>query len=136
MSQQNVEIVRRFADLATGARDFDAAFQLAHEDVVFDWRDSRAPYSGLYQGRGECLAAWRVWLEAWDEWNPEVKEAIDVDPETVVVVTEIHARGKGSGVPVRAGGASVWRVRDGKIAYAKLFQSKAEALAGVSRPAT
>ena len=53
-----------------------------------------------------------------------------------MIVTHVRARGKGSGVTVEADGAGVWRVRDGKIAYAKLYQSKAEALAAVSRPAT
>jgi ketosteroid isomerase-like protein len=107
-----------------------------HADVEFDWSNSRAPYVGVYRGEADVKDAWRTWLDAWDEWHPRIIESIEVDPETVVVVTEVHARGKESGVPVRAEGASVWRIRDGKIARAKLFQSKAEALAALSRRAT
>jgi ketosteroid isomerase-like protein len=136
MSPGNVEVIRRFWEFAVIRRDFDAALQLTHADVEFDWSDSRAPYRGLYRGNAQMQGAWRTWLEAWDEWIPEIREAIEVDPETVVVVTLVHARGKGSGVPVRAEGASVWSMRDGKIVRAKLFQSKAEALAAVKRPAT
>ena len=136
MAPGNVELVRRFVELATVHRDFAAAMELTHRDVEFDWSDSRAPYSGLYRGSGEIDGAWRAWLEAWDEWKPEIVETIEVDAETVVFVTKVHAHGKGSGVPVRAQGASVWTVRDGKIARGKLYQSKAEALAAVSPTTT
>jgi ketosteroid isomerase-like protein len=135
MSQENAEIVRRFWQLAVDQMDFAAAMELTHAGVEFDWSDSRAPYSGVYRGASEIQDAWRTWLEAWDEWRPEIVEAIEIDRETVVAVTQVTARGKGSGVPVRAEGASAWTIRDGKIAKGKLYQSKAEALAAVS-PAT
>jgi hypothetical protein len=41
-------------------------------------------------------------IDAWDEWRPEVEEVIEVDPSTVLVMTHVRARGKGSGVPVEA----------------------------------
>jgi ketosteroid isomerase-like protein len=135
VTQANVQIVRRLADLMWSARDLDAAFELVHPEAVFDWSASRSPYSGLVQGhaaiRDACHALW----EAWDEWNPEFEEVIEVDRETVLIVTFVRARGKGSGVPVEAHGASLWSVRDGKIVRAKLFQSKEEALdaVGLSR---
>jgi ketosteroid isomerase-like protein len=136
MSPRNVEIVRRFMELALERRDFEAALQLTHPDSEFDWSNSLAPYRGIYRGSAEVMQAWRTWLEAWDEWNTSITEVIEVDPETVVVVTHVRARGKGSGVAVEAGGAGVWQVRDGKIGSAKLFQSKDEALASVKHPAT
>ena len=135
MAPSNTEIVRRFWELALVHRDLALAMGLTHADVVFDWSDSRAPYRGLYRGIDEVRGAWQTWLEAWDEWRPAV-EAIEVDPETVVIVTQVQARGKGSGVTVSAQGASVWNLRDGKITRGKLFQSKDEALAAVSPPAT
>ena len=50
----------------------------------------------------------------------------------LVTPSAVHARGKGSGVEVRAGGAMVWRVQDGKIVEARFFQTKEEALAAVA----
>ena len=50
MAAHNVEIVRRFLELASGDRDFDAAMELAHPDAEFDWSNSRAPYRGVYRG--------------------------------------------------------------------------------------
>jgi ketosteroid isomerase-like protein len=129
MSQENVEIVRKVFDHGFVRRDFDAALSLIDPEAVMDWSDSRAPYSSIYRGHAEIRTAWVEWTEAWDEWNPYIKEAIEVDRETVVIVTLVNARGKGSGVRVDAQGASVWTVRDGKVIHAKLFQSKADALA-------
>ena len=136
MSAANLDIVRRFLELGLTKRDFDAAFELAHPDAVFDWSNSLAPYRGVYQGAKQGKEAWSAWLEAWQRWDIDIVETIDLDAETLVVVTHVRAQGKGSGITVDAGGAGLWRVRDGKIAYAKLFQSKEEALAAVSPPAT
>ena len=83
------------------------------------------PIAACIAATHEAIGAWQTWLEAWEEWRTEIIEAIEVDPETIVIVTQIHARGRGSGISVDAEGAGVWQVRDGKIAYAKLFQSKA-----------
>jgi ketosteroid isomerase-like protein len=132
MSPRNVEVVRRFLDLALQHRDIDAAMELTHPDAEFDWSNSLAPYRGVYRGHAEVVQYWQVWLDAWEEWSTEIKEAIEVDSETIVVVTHVRARGKGSGVAVEAGGAGVWKVCDGKIRSAKLFQSRAEALAAVA----
>jgi ketosteroid isomerase-like protein len=134
MSQENVEVVRTILDLAFVRRDFDAALRLIDAEGVVDWTHSRAPYSGIYRGHAEIRKAWEGWTEQWDEWNPQIEEAIVVDPETVVVVTLVHARVRGSGVPVIAHGASVWMVRAGKVVRARLHQSKADALevAGLS----
>jgi ketosteroid isomerase-like protein len=135
MSPRNVEVVRRFLDLTLQHLDIDAALELTHPDAEFDWSNSLAPYRGVYRGPAELVQYWQVWLDAWEEWRTEIKEAIEVDWETIVVVTHVKARGRGSGVAVEAAGAGVWRVRDGKIAYAKLFQTKDEALAAVKHPA-
>jgi ketosteroid isomerase-like protein len=125
---QLMDVVRRKA--------FDEGSALVHEDVEFDWSNSRAPYSGVTRGRAEMERFWRTWLEAWEEWAPEIDEAIEIEPETVLIVTNVRARGTGSGVPVRAQGASIWTVREGKVVYAKLFQSKEEALAAVESQRT
>jgi ketosteroid isomerase-like protein len=124
--QENVEIVRKVFDLVP--RDPEAGLAFIDAEGVMDWTASRGPLSGVFRGHAEIRSMWRAFLEAWDEWTTEVQEAIEVDPETVVVVTRVRGRGKGSGVLVEAHGASVWSIRDGKVTRATLFQSKAEAL--------
>jgi ketosteroid isomerase-like protein len=134
MSQGNFDVVLRLFDVDWARSDLDATMQLIHDDAELDWSNSRAPYQGVYRGRAEIADAWRTWKEAWEEWYGEVREVIEVDPDTVVMVTRVRARGKGSGVTVHADGASVWSVRDGKIFRGKLFQSKAAALESMGVP--
>jgi ketosteroid isomerase-like protein len=124
----NAEIVRKLSDALWKERDLDAAMDLVHPEADFDWSDSRAPYRGRFRGHGEVTRAFQAMIDAWDEWLPEFEEVIEVDRETVLIVTHVRARGKESGVPVEARGASVWSVRDGQVIGAKLFQSKDEAL--------
>jgi ketosteroid isomerase-like protein len=98
MSQENVEIAREVFDRAFVRWDLDGALQLIDAEGVMDWSASVAPYSGICKGHAEIRGTWQQWKDAWDEWTPEVIEAIGIDAETVVLVTLIHARGKGSGV--------------------------------------
>jgi ketosteroid isomerase-like protein len=127
----NAEVVRALSDALWRERDLDAAFDLVHPEADFDWSDSRAPYHGHFKGHAELTRAFEVMMDAWDEWYPEFEEVVEIDRETVLIVTHVRARGKESGVPVEARGASIWSVRDGKVVGAKLFQSKTEALEAV-----
>ena len=129
MSQENLEVVRKLFD--SFSRDPEAGLELIDADAVMDWTASRSPYTGIYRGHAEIRRLWQGVMEAWDAWTTEIREAIEVDRETVLCTTLVHARGKGSGVTIEARGAGVWRVRNGKITGAKLFQSKAEALEAV-----
>src|SRR5919204_1489510 len=128
MARDNAELVHKAFDRAFVRRDIDAALELFDDEAVLDWSGSRAPYSGVYRGHAEIRTAFDGWTEAWEEWTPEIKEVIEVGADTVITVTLVSARGKGSGVPVRARGASVWRLRAGKIVHGTLLQSKEEAL--------
>jgi ketosteroid isomerase-like protein len=118
-------------DLLWRERDIDGALALLHPDADIDFSDSRAPYRGRYRGRGEIRNLFEAMAEAWDRFYPEYREMIEVDPETVLVVTLVRARGRGSGIPVEAHGAGIWSVRDGKIIRGKLFQSKAAAMEAI-----
>jgi ketosteroid isomerase-like protein len=131
MAEDKAQIVRTLSNLMWNDRRLDAALELVHPEAVFDWSDSRAPYRGLFQGHAAIREAAQALWEAWDEWDVGFDDVIDVDSETVLIVTNVRARGKGSGLRVEAHGASLWSVHDGKIVYAKLFQSKDEALEAV-----
>jgi len=129
VSQENVEVVRKVYGFA--GHDPDENVEFFDDDAVLDWTASRAPYSGIYRGHAEIRRFWRAFLEAWDDWTTELQEVIEVDPQTIVCVTLVRGRGKGSGVLIEAHGAGVWSVRNGKVTSGKLFQSKAEALEAV-----
>jgi ketosteroid isomerase-like protein len=112
-------------------RDKERLIAQLAPDAVMDWTASRAPYAGVYKGHDEIRRSWQATEEAWDEWTVEAVELIEPDAETVVLVTHIRARGKGSGITVDAHGASIWKLCDGLVTRATLYQDKDEALAAV-----
>jgi ketosteroid isomerase-like protein len=127
MARSDEDVVRCFLT-ALRRRDANSALAFVHADVDVDWSDSRAPFSGSYRGHDELTQFWTGLWDAWDEWNPEIDEVIDCGRGRLVTVTMIRARGKTSGIEIAARGAVLWKVRDGRISRAKLFQGKDEAL--------
>jgi ketosteroid isomerase-like protein len=108
--------------------------ECAHPDIEFDWSASRSPYRDVYKGHEGVMRFREEQEEAWDRFTVEVVEAIPVDHERLVAVARVRGRGRGSGIDLEAGGAMLWRIRDGLILSGKLFQSRQEALeaAGLS----
>jgi ketosteroid isomerase-like protein len=133
MSQENVEIVRRFEE-SWATRDLDAALACVHEDFEFDWSDSRGPFVGTYKGRDGLTHFWTDMLEAWEQFRPEAEQFFDLGAERLLTLDVVRARGKGSGIDMEARGAMLWTMQEGKIIRVKMFQTKDEALeaAGLS----
>jgi ketosteroid isomerase-like protein len=131
MAPSNSEIVRTATRFLWS--DTERLLELFDPDVVVDWTASQAPYAGIYKGHDEVRRAWTATEEAWDEWTTEAVELSEPDEETVVLVTHVRARGKGSGIVVDAYGASVWKLRNGLVTRATLYQDKKEALEALDR---
>jgi ketosteroid isomerase-like protein len=127
MSKENVEVVRLVLD-AINRRDVDAVVESASEDVVTDWSNSRGLLSGVHQGRDQARQAFEEFLEPWDSLRWEAEELSELGGDGVLTVSRLQMHGRGSGVEVNASGASIWTIRDGKVAAIRLYQSKAEAL--------
>jgi ketosteroid isomerase-like protein len=142
MSQENVELVRGllpspdtdlvalFREEATATALAEAVAPLFHEDfeaVVQDW----APGQGVrYAGLQGLRAAWLDWLDPWESYRTEVENLIDAGDDVVALVRD-HGRRAGMAVEVGLVGASVWTVRDGKIAKAIFYPNRSEALEAV-----
>jgi ketosteroid isomerase-like protein len=132
MSQENVEIARRFFD-AWNADDFAAAWELCDPEVVIDRSRSIGPDPRVYRGRDEAEHMWRDWRATWKVWRSEISEYIDAG-DHVVVFGRGFGRGRDGGVPVEANISQVITVQQGRIVRGCLFQTRAEALeaAGLS----
>jgi ketosteroid isomerase-like protein len=127
MASGNIELVRGFYR-SWSDRNVAGVLERVAPDVEFDWSESRSPYQDVYRGREGLMRFWRDQMEAWDEFRIELVEAIECGPDTLIAVTSVRGRGKGSGIDLEAGGAAVWKLRDGAVISCKLFQSKDDAV--------
>ena len=134
MSQQNVEIVRR------GMDPFDQHFETRDVDLSCFARDVTvdnlaATFDGaVYHGHDGL----REWLSLhrgmWKHQRTEPQQFITAGEDRVVVPIRIVSIGRDD-VETVAHAVLVMTVREGKIAYVKGYQSKAEALEAVGLPA-
>jgi ketosteroid isomerase-like protein len=133
VSESNVAIVRQVYE-AAARRDTDAALPLYADDVV--WDITHAPARELiagalvYHGHDGLARFFSEWHEAWENVTSDYEELIDAGDHVIAIETT-RGRGRISGVEVNLPHASVWTIRDGKIARVVWFGSTAEALAAV-----
>jgi ketosteroid isomerase-like protein len=131
MSSEKEDLVRRFTDEAWGNRDLSVAMACAHPEIEIDWSTSIGPFKDIYKGHEGLAQFWESLWDAWDEFAPRIEESIECGHDRLITANLIRARGKASGVEVSSRGAVLWMFRDGKIAGARLFQSRDEALEAV-----
>ena len=133
MSQENVEIVRRFYD-SWNKQDLDGVLECADAEIEFDWSASRAPFRGIYVGHEGLTRFWTEVRDAWEVFHLEIAEVVECDPERLLTVIVVRGRGLGSGISLEAGGAMLWTLREGTILRGTFFQGREEALeaAGLS----
>ena len=133
MSEENVEIVRRFfARLSAG----DPAPELCDPEIeIRNWAESPVP--GPYYGHDGL----RKWFR--DVNDPEMgldikmfelEDVVEVDDERVLTTQRATGRGRSSGLEVDQRWGSIIGVRDGRIASAFGYPTPEEALeaAGLS----
>ena len=138
MSEENVELVRRWHAWLPDLRDLDPADDDAVADRAFrDYLDEsfelRLPDypdgEPIFRGR-EGLSQWIERLRGvWAEWRFEPERFIEAS-DRVVVLVKIVARGN-SGVPVEMPTAHVVTLHGGRIASARAYRHGTEALEAV-----
>jgi ketosteroid isomerase-like protein len=124
MSQENVEVVRRFIEGTNETGAFP--LELVDPEIVYVI-DPPAWLAGTYRGHAELEDALRRTWEVYDEFRFEVDEFIDAG-DSVVALGAAHVRGALSGATAVQTGASVNRVCDGRIVAVRVYFNHAEAL--------
>jgi ketosteroid isomerase-like protein len=120
MSQQNVEIVRRFLRV-----DVDEALTYADPDLVWN------PIEELpTQGHDAVRASLARWKAEWDDYKVIPEEFVDRG-DHIVVTVRLQGRGRGSGVEIDARFYDVYTLRDAKIIRMDQFTNRSEALEAV-----
>ena len=86
-----------------------------------------------YFGLDGLRAAWRDWLAHWASYRDEIEDVIDAG-ERVVVIHRYHARPRPGAPVIARRRATVWSVREGRVASVDFNVPYDEALAGVGSP--
>ena len=128
---ENVDVVRRTID-ALNRADFDALVDAMTDDFELDFSNSRGPMAGIY-GREQVRGFFSSFFEAWKSVVFEPVEVIDLPDDRVLQVGHVRTQGQESGAAVGARGATIWTIRDGKVAAVQFYQSKEEALEAIAR---
>jgi ketosteroid isomerase-like protein len=92
--------------------------------------------SGLYRGHEEAVRWSEEWFEAWEEFQMEPTEFIEVTDEIVVVPLHQVARGKSSGVEVEVDTAFLFEIREGRVTRLHVYADADQALSAAERLAT
>jgi ketosteroid isomerase-like protein len=127
-SDENVEIVRRFVDLARD--DPDAVWDIFDEDVEWELDPAALAlpdFPPASHGPDGIRDFFRRLVGAFEEWDYEAEEWIEA-PDAVAVRIHHWGRGKGSGAPVEARFWQVWILREGKAVRVTHHIHKTEAL--------
>jgi ketosteroid isomerase-like protein len=72
--------------------------------------------------------SWRSALSAWEDFRAAPIKFIDAGEDSIVVLTRIEGRGKGSGVAVEADTATLWMFDAGKVVGLALYWDTVKAL--------
>ena len=133
MSQDNVEIVRRWRD-SWARRDVPDLLTCFNDDIEVDFSNAEGPFRGIYRGRDDVIRFCRSLWEAWEVITFSFEAAIECGDECLVTTNVLRAQGRVSGINVEAHGANLWTFREGRISRCKLFQTTDEALKAVELP--
>jgi ketosteroid isomerase-like protein len=88
------------------------------------------PDGKTYTGLDGLRDMWLEWLAPWRSYRVEAEDVIDLG-DRVLVLAHVFGRLEGSQAEVRNTVASVFTVRDGKIARVEFYLERAEALKAV-----
>jgi ketosteroid isomerase-like protein len=126
MSQENVEVVKRFTrrfargDRVEWREDFDP-------NVVWDTSASQMPAAGVYHGHAGVEQFFRDWLGTWTDYEVVTREYIGAG-DSVVVVFRQSGTGRGSGVRVERDFFGVYDLRESRVVRFRMYESQDDAL--------
>jgi ketosteroid isomerase-like protein len=124
LSAENLEVVKRSLERFVETGEIDWA--LVDEEVEIT--DHDIPDQAGYHGHAG-LARWlEDWGAAWADYTFEPTEFIEAG-EYVVVVVQLRAKGRGSGLELDREDAIVYQVRDGKIIRTDYYNNTTQAFA-------
>jgi ketosteroid isomerase-like protein len=137
MSQENLELIVSLQP----ARDVDIAHMFRDDAIVEAVATTLAPLlhpdfeaavvdalrgETTYRGFDGLRELWLDWLSPWEAYRTELEEARDLGDRVLLLVHDFGRR-EGSTREVVLNSATVWTLRDGKIARAEFFAIRSDA---------
>jgi ketosteroid isomerase-like protein len=133
MSQENVEVVRRFIEALPRAQDsgdwqpvlaeVDPAVEIEDLDITLD--------TGRFRGPDGVRIWIGVWMESWESWSLEDVQVRPVGEDRAIGLFLVRAKGKGSGIQLSRRDALVCTLRAGKIEKGTYYNDQRQALEAV-----
>jgi ketosteroid isomerase-like protein len=87
------------------------------------------PEPSRHTGLADAAPRIEGFLSLWEDYRVEAEEYRELDRERVLVLTRQRGRGKSSGIEMRQQRASLFYVRDGKVARRINYWDRDRALA-------
>jgi ketosteroid isomerase-like protein len=133
LATSNARTVRAAYD---ALNEGDSAAALAALDEQAEWCEhSDLPEAGFYRGRESIDRFLADFLESWEEFHQEVEDVREV-ADKVLVMLDMHGRGRGSGIEVQTSYAHVWTMRSGRGVRVDAYYDRDEALAALEARAS
>ena len=133
MSEENVEIIRRFGQAFNeGGFGSEATLSLFDAAAVFE-EPPEQPGASVAHGRESVGRMFSEFDEAWEEHRSDFEEIRVIDEERILVLTIEHFRGR-DGIEIDQPCGTLFTLRGGKIARMQSFWERENALeaAGLS----
>ena len=126
----NLDLVRSlYADWEGG--DYTSS-EWAHPEI--EWVIVDGPDPGVWRGVAGMADGFRSSMGVWKDVHAEVQEYRELDNDRVLVLERRRARGKASGLELkqmRAEGAVLFHLRDGKVARLAFYWDRERAFADI-----
>ena len=130
MSQENVALVGELI-AAVERQDLSRLVELTDPDV--EWHSFMAELGegGVYHGHDGMRRYVSDLSDAWEFLSTDVDDTLAVGA-VVLVVGQLHYRGKGSGVETRSPAGYLVKFRQGRVVYMRAFRDPEHALEAVA----
>ena len=121
---RNVEVVRRGLQ-ALHRWDVDALLPDCDPEIEFVSLVGQVE-GRVYHGHDGLRQFMADLSEAWDVWDP-VADHFESSGDLVLAIGSTRLRGKGSGLEIGFGWGQVFRFRDGRLVWSKIYSEPDEA---------
>ncbi len=127
MSQENVEIIRRFGEAFNeGGFGSEATLSFFDAAAVFE-EPPEQPGADVALGRESVGRMFTKFDEAWEEHRSDAEEIRVIDDDRILVLTVEHFRGR-DGIEIDQPCGTIFTLSGGKIARMQSFWERKNAL--------